>query len=389
MGNGRYRMKNHYKIFLSIFILCIIGFLFYSTWYQWEGHQETAYERFKPNRPIAELNNGNKVNTLAISPKDTNIIVSAGQGNDIKVWHRDKPDTPIQVLFNHPINEDNSSTNIESVFFDSSGNLLISRSFWMVAFWDVSTWELISSYRIPSSIGAVSPSENLLATRSLDIDIWDFTNPMDIKKIYKLENDGDHSLFISAEFSVNGRWLALKYLISRSTTEISKKKVHIWDLKTKKLHRTLGQEIVLDKTSNSEKKEPVMVVSDRGIKHSNLSIDKDDIRTVSFSPDNRFFAIGNSFGFRIWSLPDWRIYHQVDNVYVIDLAFSSNRRIFAISSISGIMIWSIDEMKPLAVLKGNRRLSSYYNIMFTPDGKSLIGYGYGDMIGVWDMETIK
>ena len=382
-------MKNHYKILLSIFILSAIGLLLYSTWFQWEGHQETAYERLKPHQPIAEFNHGNSVRTLAISPKDTNIIVSAGEGNDIKVWHRDNPEKPIKVLTDHPIDENDSSISINSVFFDLTGQLLISKSFWMVAFWDVSTWELISSYKIPSSFGAVSPSENLLATSLLDFDIWNFSKPRDLMLIYTLKDTSDGPLLFSTEFSYDGRWLAQGVTILDSNSQKKEKKVQIWDLNTKELHRTLGREIALDNTSNSEEKQSVMVGSDRGIKHSNLTIDKSDIRTISFSPDNSFFAIGNNFGFTIWSLPDWRIYHQVDNVYVTDLAFSPNGKIFAVASLEGIMIWSIDEMKPIAIYIGNSRIAAYYNIAFSPDGKSLVGSGYDSMITLWDMEIIE
>ena len=197
-------MKTHYKILLLMLMLGAIGLLFYSTWYQWKGHQKTAHERLKPHQPIAEFNHGNEVRTLAISPKDTNIIVSAGEGNDIKVWHRDNPEKPIKVLTNHPIDENDSSLDINSVFFDSTGQLLISKSFWMVAFWDVSTWELISSYKIPSSFGAVSPSENLLATSSANIDIWNFSKPRDLMLIYTLRDTSDGPLFFSTKFSYDG-----------------------------------------------------------------------------------------------------------------------------------------------------------------------------------------
>ena len=382
-------MKNHYKILLLLFMLGAIGLLFYSTWYQWKGHQETAYERLKPHQPIAEFKPENKVRTLAISPKDTNIIVSAGEGNDIKVWHRDNPEKPIKVLTNHPIDENDSSISINSVFFDSTGQLLISKSFWMVAFWDVSTWELISSYRIPSSVKAVSPSENLLATSSANIDIWNFSKPRDLMLIYTLRDTSDGPLFFSTKFSYDGRWIAQGVTILDSNSKKKEKKVQIWDLNTKQIYKTLTREIALDNTSNSEEKQSVMVGSDRGIKHSNLTVDKDDIRTISFSPDNKFFVIGNTLGFTIWSLPHWRIYHQVDNIYVIDLAFSPNGKIFAIASLGGIMIWSIDEMKPNTILKGNKRYTLYDKITFSSDGKLLVGSGYNDMIGVWDMETIE
>lgn len=145
----------------------------------------------------------------------------------------------------------------------------------------------------------------------------------------------------------------------------------------------------MDRTSNSKEKQPVMVVSDRGIKHSNLTVDKDDIRTISFSPDNRFFVIGTESGFTIWSLPEWKIYHNIDNIYSLDIAFSPNGQVFAIASLNGIMIWSIDEMKPIAILKGSKRWTFYTKIAFSWDGKLLVGSGYDSIINLWDMEAIE
>ena len=369
-------------------MLGAIGLLFYSTWYQWKGHQETAYERLKPHQPIAEFKPENKVRTLAISPKDTNIIVSAGEGNDIKVWNRDNPEKPIKVLTNHPIHENDTSINIDSVYFDSSGQLLISTNFWILAFWDVSTWELISSYRNPSNIGAISPSESLLATDSMDNEIWDFSSPKELKKAYTLSGNDHDDLYIPAEFSNNARWFAKGVRIKNTVTNKTERRVLVWDLYTKKLYKTLERISIKSDESESKEKQSVMVGSDRGIKHSNLTVDKDDIRTISFSPDNRFFVIGTHYGFTIWSLPEWSIYHNIDSVYIIDFAFSPNGQVFAIASLGGIMIWSIDEMKPIAMLTRNRR-TLYNKIVFSPDGKTLVGSGYNSVINLWDMETIE
>lgn len=233
-------MKLLKRILVSIVLLLIIGLFSYSLWSQWKGNQKTAPERMQPHGPIAEFNHENRVRTVAISPKEPHYIISAGEGKDIKIWDRDNQEKPVRVLTNHPIDDNDTSISIKSVFFNSSGELLISKGYWMVAFWDVATWDLISSYRIPSSIGAVSPRVNLLATCSLDIEIWDFTSQKDIKKIYQLNNNNkNHYFYDSARFSVNGRWFALLYAIHSSTLETEKKKVQIWDLNTKKLHRTL------------------------------------------------------------------------------------------------------------------------------------------------------
>ncbi|MCG9128856.1 hypothetical protein JT359_14800 [Candidatus Poribacteria bacterium] len=387
-------MKKQYKIVLLIFLLGSLGLLFYSTWYQWNDiqskeKQKTAKQTIKHHLPIAEFKLESMARALAISPIEPYYVVSAGDSNEIMVWDREIPEKPIKVLTGHPIDENETFYGIQSVFFDSSGELLISKSSWFVAFWDVSTWELISSHKIPSTVSSVSPNDNLLATGSLDIEIWDFTNTKDINKIYTLDNDRKHYIYEFPKFSYNGRWFAMSIQTPPSTPTTNDKKVRIWDLNTQQIHKTIGKLFTDNKSIESNVNEPLMSESNQGIKYSNQTKrNEGDIRGISFSPDNRFFAIGEQDGFTIWSLPHWRIYNKVDNVYIIDFAFSPNGKVFAIASLGGIMIWSIDEMKPIAKLSGNGS-NLYWRIVFSRDGNTLVGSGYDKNIDLWDMEGIE
>ena len=103
---------------------------------------------------------------------------------------------------------------------------------------------------------------------------------------------------VSAIFSSDGKWFAKGGTFNNTSTNREEQRTLIWNLNTKLLHKTLGRELTMDSASNS-----VMVVSDHGIKKydSPSSTDYDHIRTISFSPDNRFFAIGSNSGFTIWS----------------------------------------------------------------------------------------
>ena len=349
-------MKFKIGLLIGIVFFIIIGIFSYSLWYQWEENQQTAHERMKPHRPIAEFNHGNGITALTISTKEPYYIVSAGEENKIKVWLRDNPDNPVKVLTQHPRYD--TTPKIRSLFFDTSGQWLISKSFYFVAFWNLATLEMESYYEIPSSIGAVSPREELLAMGIGDIKIWDISNPKEIKELYTLSNKDNYNLYTSAKFSYDGRWLAKGISLQDKTSNEQKEKVKIWDLNTKQVH------IILER---------LYTKPDEGSDTSFFSrSDKQIITSIAFSPDNRFFVIGTNFGFTIWSLPEWKIYHNIDNVYIMDFAFSPNRQVFASASINDIMIWSIDEMKPIALLKENREFTMYKDIMFTPDGKSLV-----------------
>ena len=373
-------MKFKIGLLIGIVFFIIIGIFSYSLWYQWEENQQTAHERMKPHRPIAEFNHGNSITALTISTKEPYYIVSAGEDNNIKVWLRDTPVNPVKVLTQHPRYD--SNPRIHSLFVNTSGQWLISKSFYFVAFWNLSTLEMESDYEIPSSIGIVSPHEELLAIESGDIKIWDISIPKEIKELYTLSNKDNYNLYTSAKFSYDGRWLAKGISLQDKTSNEQEEKVKIWDLNTKQVH------MILERVYTKPDKE-----SDRSIfSPSNKQI----ITSIAFSPDNRFFVISTNFGFTIWSLPEWRIYHNLDGVYIMDFAFSSNRKVFACATINGIMIWSIDEMKPIALLKENRDFTMYKDIMFTPDGKSMvcavnttIGDGADGKIYLWDLEGIE
>ena len=327
--------------------------------------------------------------TLAISPIEPYYVVSAGESNEIQVWDRNNPEKPFKVLTNHPISENETSDGILSLSFNSSGKLLISKSLWFVAFWDVSTWELIASHKLMSIIGAVSPNDNLLATSTFDIEIWDFTNPMDINKINTLDNDRKHYFYQFPKFSYNGKWFAMSIKTAPSTPTIGNKKIRIWDLNTKQIHKTIGTRYSDNVLKESDVNEPGMTASNPDTKYTEQTKrNEGDIRSISFSPDDRFFAIGEQDRFTIWSLPHWRVYNKVDNVYIMDFAFSPNGKVFAIASIGGIKIWSIDAMKPIAKLNGNRS-NLYWKICFSTDGNTLVGSGYDNNIDLWDMEGIE
>lgn len=373
-------MKMQKAILITVVLLLFICIFTYSLWYQWIENQSTAHERMKPHRPIAEFDYGSSITALTISTREPYYIVSAGEENKIKVWLRDNPVNPIKVLNQHPRYDTNPS--IHSLFVNKSGQWLISRSSSFLAFWNLDTLEMESYYEITSSRCTVSPCEELLALGSVDLKFWDISDPKKIKESYTLSDKDSDNLYMSTKFSYDGRWLAKGIMLQDHTSNERVEKVKIWDLKTKQVHKILKR---------------LYTKSDKGSDTSIISqFNKQIITSITFSPDNRFFVIGTNFGFTIWTLPEWKIYHNVDNVYIMDFAFSPNRKVFASASINGIMIWSIDEMKPIALLKENREFTIYKDIMFTSDGKSLVcavntlvGDKAGGRIYLWEMEGIE
>lgn len=108
------------------------------------------------------------------------------------------------------------------------------------------------------------------------------------------------------------------------------------------------------------------------------------IRSIEFSPDNRFFGLAAENGYTIWSLPDWNIYHDVVDQLTSDIAFSPDGTMFAIAKAKGIILWDIETITPIALLGTGGFLGGTV-IAFSPDGNTLASGGYGGILQLWDV----
>lgn len=151
----------------------------------------------------------------------------------------------------------------------------------------------------------------------------------------------------------------------------------------------------------------IVKVWDRNSPNAKLqpNTDYSDIRSISFSPDNRFFASVGSYGYTIWTLPEWHIYCDVRAQYssgklvssgdknihtggytqiFSDLAFSPDGKMYAVADLGPVTLWSIENATPIALLSSNG-----FVITFSQDGSTLVGGGIDGVVRLWDVGVLN
>ncbi|MDE0636807.1 MAG: hypothetical protein OXI43_13290 [Candidatus Poribacteria bacterium] len=397
-------MKIKSLLLWSIFIIVVGVILAFSTWHQWNANQKTTLERMRPIPPIAEFHHGSWIRDIAFSPKHPDLVASVGEHSIIKVWNRNNTDSPELTLTNHPTNESGTS-GISYITFTQTGEWLVSKDFWMVAIWDASSGERINTLETPSSTGVVSPMNDYLAAGTRDVKLWDISNPNKISELFILPvKMGEQSIsheevsikssnhnswvkhhnatvnqsFKTIDFSHDGKWIAAGGEIYDKPLEKWSSKLKIWDLQNQQLFRIIER----DDPKNLEPKRKGKKVPSFTLPPSN------DIRSIKFSPDSRFFGLAADNGLTIWTLPEWEIYHEVLDKRIRDIAFSPDGTMFAITDIKGITLWSVETLAPIALLQKVGLIGSSV-IEFSPDGNMLAGGGFGGVLRLWDVRKLN
>ena len=396
------QFKKLFLLFIaSIFVLSILGF---SIWYQWHTDQKLAQQRIPEIAPIAEFNHGAPlIRDVAISPINPNLIASVGKRNVIKVWDRNSPNAPILTLTDHPGKNGDDPSILDYIAFSPTGEWLASKDFWNLVFWDVSSGKQINAFEIAAGAAAISPDGHLLATASQDVRLWDIRNLEDIKAIVILPAkmgrqplshevwSGRHEVETANQsyrvinFSSDGKWIAAAGSMYDVEKKIFRGMVKVWDLQRRQLVKIFPRALP------------------KGVKLQPKT-EHNDIRSISFSPDNRFFASVGSYGYTIWTLPEWHIYCDVRAQYSSegfvsggdkntqtggytqffnDLAFSPDGKMYAVAD-GSVTLWSIESTTPIALLLGNP-----FVMTFSQDGSTLVGGSIDGVVRLWDVGELN
>ena len=379
---------------LSIASIVVIGIFGFSIWYRWNADQKLAQQRIPEIAPSAEFNHGApRISDVAISAVNPNLIASVGERNVIKVWERNNPDAPILTLTDHPGRENGWATIIiDYIAFSPTGEWLASTDFSNLVFWDVSSGKQINTFEISAGAAAISPDGHLLATASHDVKLWDIRNPKDIKAIIVLppkiggqpltheearstrhRNETINQRYRVIDFSSDGKWIAA----GGKDSGVQRNKVNVWDLERKQLIKILPRDLY-----------------------------SPYILSIKFSPDNRFFASVGSYGYTIWTLPEWHIYCDVHAQYnsegsvpfddeelstrqyiqhFSDLAFSPDGKMYAVADLRAITLYSTESTTPIALLKGGGLLDLVNTMTFSQDGSTLVSGGSNGVVRLWDV----
>lgn len=400
------------KIVILLFAIAVaVGILTFSTWRQWGDNQKTILERMRPIPPIAAFNHGTSIRYITSSPKNPDLFATAGEGNSVKVWNINKQDSPQLTL---ETQEDNDGiTNMNGIAFSQTDNWIASKTFWTLEIWDVTSGSKINTLHIPASEFAISPEGNNIVMDTDNLTLWNIRDPKNIKanillppkmgwKSLSLEglertytNDEKSILrlnipteyynasvnqdYNAISFSHDGKWIAAGGKMHDRTNGKWSSKLKIWDLPNQQLFRIIERaEPKIQEPKRKNKRVPSFTLPP-----------SNDIRSIKFSPDNRFFGLAADNGYTIWSLPEWKIYHEVLDKRISDIAFSPDSKMYAVADvIKGITLWSVETLTPIALLQKVGLIGSSV-IEFSPDGSMLAGGGYGGVLWFWDVEKIN
>lgn len=350
----------------------------------------------KPIPPIAEFNHGTRIQAIAFSPTNPDLIVTTGEDYTIKVWNWHNTQAPEVVLTGFLEHDGSGDTySVDCLAFSPTGEWLIRKINWMLEFWDVSLKKKNNSFEIASFIAAISPTNYHLATASKDVRLWDISNPNDIIGMFVLppligeqalshedvrlskhhhtdravkhQNETINQSYNFIDFSHDGKWIAACGQMNDENRRIGLDRIKIWNLQNKQLFKIIERKLPDDYKPNYYYA---------------------DIRSIKFSPDNRFFAVAGEKGMTIWTLPEWNIYHELLDQRLRDIAFSPDGKMYAVAETKGTTLWSVDTLTPIAVLKG---VGFYSNsvIKFSHDGSMLAGGSMDGLVQLWDLRKLK
>lgn len=426
------QFKKPFLLFIaSVIILGILGF---SIWYWWNTDQKLAQQRIPELTPSAEFNHRSpQIGDVAISPVNSDLIASVGpitsdtftsngednvlkawdprdnKGGIIKVWNRNNTKTPVLTLTDPRGKDDRGFSMIDSITFSATGERLISRNASTLVFWDAASGAKIDVFDIPSGTATFSPNGHLLATASNDIKLWDIRNLKEIKPIVVLppkmggqplsheearsarhHNETIHQRYELIDFSSDGKWIAAGGRMYEKDSGILRDTVKIWDLEHKQLIKILPRPLPKDLQPGEY---------------------RPYIRSISFSPNNRFFASIDAYGYTIWALPEWHIRcdvraqtadepisFSVDDRTQIgigvgqpiqffeDLVFSPDGKMYAVAESETVTLYSTESVTPIALLKGGRFLNI---VKFSQDGSILVSGGMDGTVRLWGVGELN
>lgn len=395
-------MKAKGLLIFFLFLFAALGlWSFLSIWSQW---RESFQQRPIQLTPIAEFNHGSWITHLAFSSTSPNLIASVGAHNVstntdpassyvVKVWDRSEMDKP-KTLYPIPLNKNGLPDMVDAITFSRIGVFFAIKSFWKLELWNVSSGKKINSFELSDKTAAFSPTQYYLATASNDVKLWDIRNIWDKNEVTGIvvlpskmgqqplthdearavhhHNETRNQSYSLIDFSHDGKWIAAGGYMP-DVQEVWRDIVKVWDLQRRQLFKILPRPLPMDLKLKPNTR-------------------YNDIKSIEFSPDNRFFAVAGRLGYTIWTLPDWDIYYEVRDQNISDIAFSPDGKTFVVASDS-ITLWSVEDLVPIAQLKVSGEFSDGFFttqvVAFSQDGGTLAGGSMDGILRLWDIEELN
>ena len=283
---------------------------------------------------------GSSVHTVAFSPVDTSLVVSAGEGGIIKLWNL--RDNIVTTFRGH-------TAAINSVAFSPNGDLLASGGDdWTFRLWDVLGGQHIATLhhitdRTKSQVKAVafSPDGELLATAGKHVKLWRIS---DQTEIATLQHDG---YVWALAFSRDGKLLA---------AGDEEGTVKIWDVQKR---RAIAR----------------------------LTGDTNSVYSVTFSPDSRILASAGYQGrIKLWNVANQELLGTLKNpgtAFTVD--FSIDGKALASTGHKTVSLWSVESGEKIVSLTGHT--DWVRAAAFSPDGVTLASGGDDGTVRIQNVET--
>lgn len=299
--------------------------------------QKGLSEPPEKREPVAKLEHGDAIRSIAFSPIDASVLASAG-GDTIKLWNRDAPDTPEVLQF------ESYTDNVNSVAFSPDGERLAAGGDEGITLWSVPEKRFIDVFDYDTAAVAFSPDGQRIAGAAWDLNLWDITDSSSFRKV-GLFKHRTHDAFVRAiAFSPDGKWLV---------SGDFQGELKVWDVQN----------------------ERAAIPPLKGGKSS--------IRSVKFSPDetNRILASAGPDGdVLLWRTTDWQIGHRISTGIVLDLAFSSDGNTLASVGWDTVDFWAVENGTPIISFKESAR-----SVTFSPNGATFATGGTDGFLRIWDV----
>ena len=297
----------------------------------------------------------------AFSP-DGNILAGGGHDKTVRLWDADTG-TELHTLKGH-------THHIRTVDFSPDGNTVASNGGWdeTIRLWHVTTGtelHTLKGHTYPISSITFHPNGNMLASGSSDntIRLWDVATGTERRTFADHSDSGN--AFMSTDTKVHAT-RNIDYTIRLSDAETGMT-----------LHTLTGH--------------------------------TDKVTHIVFSPDRTMLVSGSDDrSIRLWDVATGTLLHILKSpnlFYVEDMEFSpdgktvavlvdlqdSNIYLFDVETGERVLNFTIFRLPPLGAqwpkFLPTEHTRSVRNLMFSPDGKSIITTGYDDTIRFWDSQT--
>ena len=282
---------------------------------------------------------GSSVHTVAFSPVDTSLVVSAGEGGIIKLWNL--RDNTVTTFRGH-------TAAINSVAFSPNGELLASGGDdWNFRLWEVSGRQNIATLHHVTGgtqwqvkAVAFSPDGELLATAGKHVKLWRISDQTEIATL-------QHNEYVwTLAFSRDGQLLAAGD--GRGT-------VKVWDV---------------------QKRQAI----------ARLEGDTNSVYSVAFSPDSRILASAGYQGqIKLWNVANWELLGTLKNpgtAFTVD--FSIDGKALASTGYETVSLWSVESGEKIVSLTGHT--DWVRAAAFSPDGVTLASGGDDGIFRIQNIE---